>query len=277
MTEKDEFFVGYLNTPEGLVGFYKILIPGLLIIAIACGVWVASVQPDAGRGVWDLSGEVNITGYLTVDPYPVIHFVGEGKRSVILVQQGKHSATEAARSAANQWVSVSGFAISRGDWSMLELLPSSEFLIKKDNPRTDYSGVSMGNVVLEGEIIDSKCFLGVMKPGAGKAHRACAAMCLRGGMPPMFVVKNNKGDRFGYMLMQEDGTSASLDLIDNVALPVRLTGSLERRGDILYIRYSKGSVSRLAGNELTDYGQTLVATNVGVLSHPAKSFLRMIE
>ena len=40
---------------------------------------------------------------------------------------------------------------------------------------------------LRGEIIDPKCFAGAMKPGEGKPHKACAVLCLRGGIPPMFL------------------------------------------------------------------------------------------
>jgi hypothetical protein len=34
-----------------------------------------------------------------------------------------------------------------------------------------------GPVELTGEIVDSKCFLGVMVPGSGKTHKECASLC----------------------------------------------------------------------------------------------------
>ena len=45
-------------------------------------------------------------------------------------------------------------------------------------------------VMLRGEIVDSKCYLGVMNPGEGTVHRDCAARCLSGGLPPMLVVRS---------------------------------------------------------------------------------------
>ena len=39
------------------------------------------------------------------------------------------------------------------------------------------------NVTLKGEIIDPKCYLGAMKPGGGKTHKACAMRCIAGGIP----------------------------------------------------------------------------------------------
>jgi len=41
----------------------------------------------------------------------------------------------------------------------------------------------LGNKKIRGEIIDPKCFFGVMKPGSGKTHKSCAARCLSGGIP----------------------------------------------------------------------------------------------
>jgi hypothetical protein len=271
MARNDEFFVGYLNTPQRLATFYKVLTPILIVSIIALGVWFGLSQKSAGKGVWDLSGPSTISGYLTVDPYPVIHYVGEEKRSVILVQQGKKSANPLAKNHANQWVTISGFAIARGDWSMLELTSESAFAIAENQTPVDFKSTPLGDIALRGEIIDSKCFLGVMKPGSGKAHRACAAMCLRGGMPPMFVATSTEGEKFGYMLMHPNGESASLDLIEDVGLPVELKGSLEKRGDMLYIRYDATSVTRLevtglfpsesAGESPGESSSTKVAVN----------------
>lgn len=259
MSENREFFVGYLVTPAGISKIYKAIIPLLLILGAGFSYWVASGQKSAGKGVWDLSGEVEITGYLTVDPYPVIHVSGDSPHSVILVEQTKMGATDRAMEFANRWVSISGFAITRGDWSMLQLIPSSTFTPQSGLDESPMEAVQMGEVELRGEIIDSKCFLGVMKPGAGKVHRACAAMCLRGGIPPMLVVKNAQGERYGFMLMNENGESASIQLADLVGVPITLSGRLEQRGDMMYIRYSEDGVNKLTGSELSVYGESLAS------------------
>ena len=47
------------------------------------------------------------------------------------------------------------------------------------------------------EIVDSKCFLGVMTPGAGRTHSACASLCLRGGIPPALLSCARSGRAFG--------------------------------------------------------------------------------
>ena len=259
MPENRDFFVGYLQAPVGVTKFYKIAVPLLLAVAFSFSIWLASAQKSAGEGVWDLSGEVEVTGYLTVDPYPVIHIPGDTPRSIILVEQTKMGATDRAKEFADQWVSISGFAITRGDWTMLQLIPSSTFSLQTDSSDLPLSIVDMGEIELSGEIIDSKCFLGVMKPGAGKVHRACASMCLRGGIPPLLVVKNAQDERYGFMLMNEDGESASIELADMVGVPIRLTGRMEQRGDIMYIRYSEENITQLTGPELSTFGESIVS------------------
>ena len=48
-------------------------------------------------------------------------------------------------------------------------------------------------MTLDGEIVDSKCFLGVMNPGERVVHRDCAIRCLSGGVPPMLAYTTKDG------------------------------------------------------------------------------------
>ncbi|MEJ2177929.1 MAG: hypothetical protein P8Y12_08270 [Gammaproteobacteria bacterium] len=65
-------------------------------------------------------------------------------------------------------------------------------------------------MTLTGEIADSKCFLGVMKPGEGSIHRACAEVRLLGGIRSMLVVRDCNDIRYGYILTLPDGSPARL-------------------------------------------------------------------
>lgn len=56
------------------------------------------------------------------------------------------------------------------------------------------AGESLGEFTLQGEIVDSKCYLGVMRPGNTKTHRACAVRCIAGGVPPVLLVRDAQGD-----------------------------------------------------------------------------------
>jgi hypothetical protein len=94
----------------------------------------------------------------------------------------------------------------------------------------------LGAVTLRGEVIDSKCYLGAMKPGGGKTHKGCAALCLAGGVPPMFVTRGTDGLETYYLLAAADGGPANDAVRDLVGDPAELAGSLENVEDVLLVR-----------------------------------------
>jgi hypothetical protein len=67
--------------------------------------------------------------------------------------------------------------------------------------------VSLGTQTLIGEIVDSKCYLGVMNPGALIPHRACAIRCISGGIPPVLLVRQS--DRSAALLPSRFSATAS--------------------------------------------------------------------
>ena len=83
-----------------------------------------------------------------------------------------------------------------------------------------------GRVELTGEIVDSKCFLGVMKPGRGKPHRSCAARCLAGGIPPQLLVVSAEGaSRLLLLADAQGGPLAPESFLDLVGEPVTASGT----------------------------------------------------
>ncbi|MFK8019177.1 MAG: hypothetical protein AB8B86_05345 [Pseudomonadales bacterium] len=241
-----EFFVGYLPMPAGLNRFYKALTIALLLIAAGFAYWTSSSQQSAGEGQWHLSGTETVNGWLSLSPYPVLHTTGPNPRSIMLVMQGKQAATAFVESLEGQHVELSGFLIERGGWSLMEMRGAGD-VQASTAPAGVKAPVSkqLESIELSGEIVDSKCFMGVMKPGAGKVHRACAAMCIAGGIPPVLVVEKTDGKRFGYVLVNENGESAAAQVRENIAVPVRVTGSLEQRGDLTYLYLAPESVQAL--------------------------------
>lgn len=253
----DKFFVGYLPFPRGLRRFYLLLIPLLLVAGAGIALVLASNQETVGEGTWQVSNTTSITGRLMMEPYPVLHT--EAGESVLMVVQGKQDASGATMPFAGEMVTVTGFDIRRGGWHMLEIPQTGAIVAAPEaSPVTVPTSEALGSDTLVGEIVDSKCFLGVMKPGSGKVHRACASLCLLGGMPPMLVVKTEAG-RYGYMLVNADGSSASRQLAGQVAVPIRITGEFEKRGDLTYLRMpgDQRSTELLTGAALNLYGETL--------------------
>ena len=78
--------------------------------------------------------------------------------------------------------------------------------------------------------------MGVMRPGNTVVHKACANVCLIGGVPPIFIATTPVlGTR--YLLMGDPENHALPDALrDYVAITARMEGTLERIGDALIFR-----------------------------------------
>ena len=243
--QRKGFFVGYLAMPEELKPFYKWLAAALILIVLGVAYWVSSSQQAVGKGQWLLAEEKTYQGYLSHDPYPVLHVIGDLPETIILMSRGKHSSANLTSELDGKEVTVTGFPIERGGWKLLELRDQEDVTVVSSNNAFAVVSQVLEEVTLSGEIIDSKCFMGVMKPGEGKVHRACAAMCIAGGIPPMLVVNQADGNRYGYILIGPQGQAAAELVLQDIAVPVSVFGQLERRGDLTYLRISENGINRI--------------------------------
>ena len=100
---------------------------------------------------------------------------------------------------------------------------------------------NLGTFTLTGEIVDSKCYLGVMNPGNGKVHRDCAVRCLSGGIPPIFATNDFRGVPATLLLTGATGRPLPKETFLNlVAQPVRVHGNVLQTGDTLIPRRRPG-------------------------------------
>jgi hypothetical protein len=159
------------------------------------------------------------TGILLTQPYPAVAIPGQGK-PWLLVGPGKHGPGNLQQFDGRE-VRLKGERIFRGDDRMIELLPGS--LAITGPARAALAGTELGRVQLTGEIVDSKCYFGVMNPGNGKVHRDCAVRCISGGVPPAFLVRDAGGRAVTLLL-----ANWKRELLDHVAEPVTIRGRLVR-------------------------------------------------
>src|SRR5262249_1257716 len=104
---------------------------------------------------------------------------------------------------------------------MIELAPGSFTASSVGLPPNGHE--NLGEVQLTGEIVDSKCYFGVMNPGAGKVHRDCAVHCISGGIPPAFLVRDSAGNTVTLLL-----ANWKRELLEHIAKPVTIRGRLSR-------------------------------------------------
>jgi hypothetical protein len=243
----DEFYIGYAPMPPHIARFVK-----RAVVAIAAGVALAASLIAMGHvrldgGTFDFGRPRTIAGVITAHPYPAIHVErsstpgGEagGSRLALLVAPGKHGAGVIATPFDGQRVTLDATRIQRGDAVMFEIAPgsiasspasrTSSAAVPSDATAIATSPRETAAVTLRGEIVDSKCFLGVMVPGEGKTHKDCASLCLRGGIPPAFVVRDREGRMALLLLVSESGGSLAGHAAASrlAGEPIEVTGVIE--------------------------------------------------
>ena len=245
--EDRPFFVGYLEMPTSLARFLKPRILGLLAAAALLGALLAAPQRPFGPGRFDFGHSRRFTGVVVLEGYPSLLLEqpqaapGQPVRSrFLLVGEGKHGAGPRFQAMAGQRVQFLGTLIQRDGLSMIEVVADTlEVLGQGPGPR---AATCLGSFTLRGEIVDSKCFLGVMKPGNLKPHKACAIRCISGGVPPVLVVRDGQGRALYLVLEGAAGQALNEEVLPFVAEPVELTGSLERREDLWVLRVPHGGI-----------------------------------
>jgi hypothetical protein len=222
----DDFFVGYRPTSPQQSRRLRRLSMFLLIALIGCGVMLARGQGDPGAGTWDLDHATSLEGVFYARPYPMLLVHRDGdSRLVPLVNPGKHGASESAPAAFDrQVVRATGSILQRDDRLLLELDQPIQQKQPPMHPSLKFS--SAFSIELTGEVIDPKCHTGAMKPGEGKTHKACAALCLRGGIPPMFLSRDGRC----FLITDEAGNPATGELLEHL---IALVGEdVMARGEI---------------------------------------------
>lgn len=234
------FFVGYLGIPKPLVLTMAALAVGAVSFFAAFAFAVGSTQdaPEDARLRFDL-GQQTVSGVLEVYPYPIVH-VTEGSERVatgetlMMSGAGKFGVQEAAGRVEGTGVEVTGVLLNRGSIRMLQIPNRNRDITAA--PHADApppAPIDLGRWRLAGEICDGKCLTGAMRPGRGLAHKACAELCILGGVPPVFVSSQPiDGEEF-LMIGAADGGPITEALLDRTGVYVSLEGQVERRGSIL--------------------------------------------
>jgi hypothetical protein len=243
----DEFFVGYLPTPTRLRRFLWLTLVALLLIAGATAAVIASRMRDPGDGRWTPEARANVEGLLVNQPYPMLW---TDREMLLLVGQGK-VAVKVPENLLGRYVGITGSLIERPGRRMVELSDAPDAVRALERTRTDIGrpGIEYGETVhLSGEIIDPKCYLGAMKPGDGKTHKACAALCLRGGIPPMFHTIAADGREMLYLLGGSDLTPVDAEtrasLIAHVGEPVTIDGVAVNVGNLPILEIQHDGIKR---------------------------------
>jgi len=237
-----EFYVGYLpRAPARLGRWLRRLVPVLLAVTGALGALLGTNHGLRPAARFEYGSPVELAGTLVVRPYPHLIASRPGRvgraspvSSVALVGPWKHGADALVEGFDGLAVRLEGTLALRDGQVLAELVPGS---LRPDPgpPLPAPAPLDLGTRTLRGEIVDSKCFFGVMNPGELKPHRGCAARCISGGIPPVLCVRDGAGRASYLLLVSAGGTPVNAEVLDLVAEPVEITGRVERHGDNLVL------------------------------------------
>jgi hypothetical protein len=238
----DPFYIGYLpHAPVGVAPFVCQTLAIVGAIALAGAALLAVALPYYGGGKFEYGQPRNFTGTIRCDVAPRLI---AGEADYLLVGVGKHGAPLEICGADGREVSVRGTLIQRDGRRLVEVaqLLESRVAAPLSQPR-----VPLGRFTLTGEIVDSKCYFGVMNPGEGRLHRACAELCLRGGVPAVFVARDRNGNHVHLLI--ENSRDGGFDdaLISRIGGPIELSGEVSRSERWLIIKPDLATVRSIAG------------------------------
>jgi hypothetical protein len=246
----DPHFIGWLPMPKVFARFLLPVAIGATVGLAAVAAVVAWGQPSPGDGKWE-EKTTTLVGVVYTDPYPMIRVPGDDPtappRTMLLVGEGKVGVNVRVAALHGLAVQVQGTRLERAGWRMLEVADAPDALTPADLSEAEQFRLRRstphprGRVKLRGEIVDAKCYLGAMKPGEGRTHRGCALLCLKGGIPPLFISRSEETGPAIYLVASESGGAATDSLLDLAGLPVEVEGAIEEYGDLSVIRVGQAS------------------------------------
>jgi hypothetical protein len=247
--DRGPFFVGWAGVPPGLRGFLAAVAVGVVATFGAAAWLVAATANDPGDGAFRFDwGPQTVTGVVEAAPYPILHVTAAERfpagHTLMLTGVGKTGVQDPVAALDGRVVAATGIVLKRGDLDMLQVDGGSMGLVAADGAAAAPAPEPLGRWRLTGEICDGKCYAGAMRPGEGLAHRACATLCVTGGVPPVFVT-TAPVEGAGFLLLAEaDGGPLGPAALAHTATLVEAEGEVVRRGGLLEFRIDPATLRR---------------------------------
>ncbi|MEM7064355.1 MAG: hypothetical protein AAF572_14465 [Cyanobacteria bacterium P01_B01_bin.77] len=250
MTERDDFYIGYAPLPRSvrrlLLWFVPVLVLGVLALAVV-GPPLHFGQANAGQ----IQGVKEFEGLLLAEPSPHLlvpnpEAPDEPFKVYPLSGTDKRAPRPAIMKNAGNWVRLSGIFIGRNRFEMLAARSVEVIEAPTGAAALPDQTVSLGEFAIAGEIVDGKCYPGIMKPGHTKTHRACAIRCISGGVPPVFRTQNQSGQSLYFLLSDLEGQAVNDQVLNMVADPIQITGEVMQYGNSFILKADPATYERLS-------------------------------
>jgi len=256
MKKNDEFYVSYI---EGSLGtktksvLKRFVVVSILII-IASALLFSFSQKPFKNSTFELTSATKITGTFHENPYPMlrVEVAKNTYKNILLLGFGKSSANPFLEKLQNEiadlngkTLSIEGNLIYYNGKTLIQITDDEKVTLKNNSKTHIPSKKIISKMTLQGEIIDPKCYFGVMKPGKGKIHRSCAIRCISGGIPPVLATTDNNNISQYYLLTDLKGNAINNDILPYIGKPSEITGIVQEMEDWYIMKINISSIEEL--------------------------------
>jgi hypothetical protein len=261
--DETPFYVGYQKRMPATLRRFMLPVVSVLLLGSAL---LALAMPSLHNPYWsnrsDFRDIRTFEGTLSALPAPHLLMVRPGETGsdafsrLLLVGRGKSAPRIDVEDLDGKRVRVMGSLIYGDGQTLISVRSAEAIEAKRDTPDAAPEGALPGSYAaarvedlgthrLRGEIIDSKCHYGTMRPGNTKVHRMCAVRCIAGGVPALFLTVDREGNSLPLLLADTEGHALFDAVLDYVAEPLEIEGQVERRGDMLILKADPAGFRRL--------------------------------
>jgi len=269
--DQQDFYIGWMSkAPKSFAKHIKRVLLILFPVALIVAYLLSTSQKKFSTANFEFGKLTEVKGIFYNTPVPMLKVFDKNNLSITipLVGYGKHGAETAIMELEKEkGVSLNGKEVTLkgtliyGDGKTLLQVD------KNDDPIVNIGAEStvqlqqkdLGTQTIRGEIVDPKCYFGVMKPGEGKVHRDCAIRCILGGIPPVLHVQNEKGESNYYLIVGPNGEKINEVLQDIVAEPVSIKARVVQQDDWIILYTSKEKIKRISYAQLKDPNAKVIA------------------
>jgi hypothetical protein len=262
--KSSDFYIGWMpKAPKTFARHISIVLLILLPLAVVLAYLLSSSQKKFSTANFEFGKPTTIKGIYINQPVPMLKVFDKNNAAItiLLVGYGKNGAQTAIMelekekniSFKNKELTIKGTLLYSDGKTLLQIS-------KEENPVVAIGATAdafllpqqkdLGTQKIKGEIIDPKCYFGVMKPGEGKVHRDCAIRCILGGIPPVLKVMNEKGEKNYYLLVGPNGEKMNEAVQDFVAEPVEIEARAVQQDDWIILYVKNKNINRISAISL---------------------------
>ena len=261
MEEKD-FYIGWSNEfpNKSKKAIRRLLLVFSSLVLILVFLMVYFTKPFNDH-VFELGQVRTFTGIYFNDPVPIL-VLNKGQSPIknqnhaLLVGYGKNGArtfldpVEGERGPLNgKKIELRGTLIYGDGRLLIELTERENSVVEvHETGPVNREQNSLGLRSVTGEILDPKCWFGVMKPGEGKVHKSCAIRCISGGIPPVLRV-GREGEN-EYFVLVGDSKPLNKEILPFVAEQVDVSGTVEEINGWKVLRTSIEEINYVKSDKL---------------------------